>query len=155
MKFLYYVRVLLVSFEFLIVVFMAAIYLAFNDQIDTLILSGSPNEKAVDWLILYPMAVGAWVLNEARNVLFPTGGADSVLHQWEGYWRLKAHYNVGLFYCLFPIVPCVLVWLFNSIFTSWGITLFFACVVVVSVSAISFYQANVRLRELLINVSQG
>lgn len=149
---LYYMRVFFISFEFLSILMAFAFYCFFGAELDAFWRNVSPNEKALEWLFLYPVAVAVWVVKEGANVLFPSERANAILHGWPDYWRLRAHFNVGVIYCVGLAVPCVFMWLVNGLSSSKGMLTFLACALASSVSALSFFQANLRLKEILIRI---
>ena len=150
MRALYAIRVIFVSLEFLVLALSFAGWFLFFDYISDFVLGNSLNEKAVEWILLYPVSIAVWVIKEAGSVLFPSERMDSILHEWDGYWKLRVHYNTGLFYCVAPVVPCFYIWLMGFISKPLGLWVFLTCSMVSSVSAFSFYQANIRLKEILI-----
>lgn len=150
MKPLYYLKVFFISFEFFVVLFFLFLYSWFNIEITEFIKNMKFNDKAFEWLILYPISLTVWILKDGIGVLFPDEKTNVILHKWPDYWMLKAHFNVGVFYAICFTILCVAVWLSNKILTASGATIFIACTVSLSIVALSLYNAKVRIREFLI-----
>jgi hypothetical protein len=151
MKFKYYLRVFFISVEFLCLLSGFAIFLFWGEQINELLIEVKLNTKALDAVYIYPISVTVWMLSIGKTVLFPDEATNKILHQWNDYWKLKVHFNVGIFYSLFLCFINVLIWLFGNITSSLGALAFVSCFFAISVSALSFYQANLSIRELLIH----
>lgn len=148
----YYVRVTFVSLEFLCFLLAGLAFVLWGSKVDGYLSGISLNEDAVEWVFLYPIAIAAWVFNTGANVLFPSESGNVILHRWPGYWRLKAHFNVGVFYCAISALPCLFLWLTNDLVSSLGFFVCLACFSATSISAFSFFKANIKLREILISV---
>lgn len=111
------------------------------------------NEDGIKWLVLYPVGIAGWILKEGVGILFPDEKTNKILHEWDKYWMLKAHFNVGIFYAIILTAPCIYLWVTNKLATSWGAPLFASCTLAISIAAFSFYQARIKVRELLIHAN--
>lgn len=150
-KVIYYLRVLLISYEFVALILFWMTYLYYRQTIDSFVVSENINKDALKWLVIYPVGLATWMLKEGVSILFPNEIMSKILHEWTDYWQLKAHFNVGVFYAVFLSVPCIYVWATNNLTTGWGGALFLSCTFSISLAAFSFYQAKLKIKELLIN----
>jgi hypothetical protein len=144
---LYYLRVFFVSFEFLILLSSGYFYMNFPDFVLPIIKTPVFDSEAFKWFVLYPVCLAVWVFKSGVSVLFPNDSLSKKLHAWPGYWKLKAHFNVGLIYCVIWGALSLIVWAYfsgeGSIFMLW------TAVLGSSVSALSFYMADIRIKEIL------
>lgn len=152
MRAVYYCRVLFISLEFLLVVFSLFLFFLFEKTIDSFVLGHRFNADALEWVMLYPAMVAGFIFKEGAEILFPDESKNLVLHQWSGYWRLRAHVNVGTFYAVVFFVLCFLVWLLDQVLTPVGAYVFFICSLGVSISAFSFHSAKLKIKELLLHL---
>jgi hypothetical protein len=154
MKALYYLRVFFVSYEFLTLLATFGLYAIWSDEILSVFQGVRTSDDALKWLVAYPIGLAGWMLKDGVGVLFPDEKSNRILHEWPEYWRLKAHFDVGLFYSISLTVPCVLVWVFDKLKTIEGAWVFGACAVALSVSAYSFYEAKIKLKSTLIHLNE-
>lgn len=151
MKTLYYLRVFFVSFEFLTLVIAYFIYSLAGDYFANYLASATLNDDALKWIVLFPTTVIGWILKEGVSVLFPDDKLAKIFHEWPDFWKLKVHFNVGLFYCLLLGLPCILVWLMDKISTASGMVVFGGCSLALAINAWSFYSAKIHVRSALIH----
>jgi len=52
-------------------------------------------------------------------------------------------------------VPCLYLWITSKLVTPWGVTLFSACTLAISLAAFSFYGARIKIKELLIHANKS
>lgn len=150
MKAIYYVRVFFVSYEFLFLTFSAAAYFFFGDFLREKIFTFSLNEEALKWAMLFPVGIVTWTLKEGVAVLFPDDRTSKILHGWPDYWRVRAHFDVGVLNSIVYLLPCILVWFVGELDNYLGAWLFFVFAIAVSINAFSFYTAKIRIRSELI-----
>ena len=122
-------------------------------EIERAVISSTYNSDALKWLIIYPVGLATWMLKEGTKIIFPDDKMSKTLHEWKYYWQLKAHFNVGIFYAISLSALCVFVWATNNLTTGWGFSLFISCIIAISLDALSFYQAQVKVKEILIHDS--
>jgi hypothetical protein len=154
MKAIYYLRVIFVSIEALVILLGLSFFYYCGSEIVSFIVNFKPNDKALEWVVAYPLGLMAWMLKDGVSVLFPDSEKLKILHGWPGYWRLRAHFNVGLAYGLFAALVCVIVWLKGGIGSAKELYIFLVSACVLSVSASSFYLANIKLKEILIHATE-
>jgi len=150
MKAIYYLRVALVSIEVLVVLIGFLSFYFFGSKIVAFIESFKPNDKALEWVIAYPLGLMVWILKDGVSVLFPDPQNAKILHQWHGYWRLKVHFNVGIAYGLVASFICLIIWLKGGVSNAKELYIFLISASVLSVSAFSFYLANIKIKEILV-----
>lgn len=150
MRVLYLIRVIFVSFEALALV--TGIYLATNhgDMLRAVAKSMSINEDLVKWLMLLPVAVAAWIINETRLLLQEDKETVRILTKWPYYWRLKVHTWVGLGYAVTFSCMSIIPWVAKEgINTGYGLLLFATSLVGQFCVATSVYAARIRTNELI------
>lgn len=154
MKAIYYLRVIFVSIEALVILLGITLFYYCESEIVSFIVNFKPNDKALEWVVTYPLGLLAWMLKYGVSVLFPDPEKLKILHEWPGYWRLRTHFNVGLAYGLLAALVCVIVWLKGGIGSAKELYIFIVSAFVLSVSASSFYLANIKLKEILIHATE-
>lgn len=154
MKALYYLRVFFISYEFLFLIFCGAIYTAFGDSIERYFFEFPINEDALKWVMLFPISISGWTLKDGVGVIFPNDRASRVLHEWPGYWRLKAHFDVGILNSIIYLLPCVSVWFFGGLEKFEGAWVFFMFAIATALNACSFYTAKISIRSALVKVDE-
>jgi len=155
MKVIYYSRVVFISYEFVSLLASLIAYLYFEDTMHVYVQSISINEEGMKWVVLYPMGIATWMLKEGISIIFPSEETNQILHKWDKYWMLKAHFNIGIFYAIILTIPCLYLWLTSKLVTSWGISIFSACALAISLAAFSFYGARIKVKELLIQADKS
>lgn len=150
MKVIYYLRVTLVSVEVLVALLGTLFFGLFEAEIVSFIGSFKPNDKALEWVIAYPLGLMVWMLRDGVTVLFPDSEKSKILHQWPGYWGLRAHFNVGLAYGFVASLTCLIIWLKGGVSNAKELYVFLVSAIVLSISAFSFYFANIKIKEMLI-----
>lgn len=151
-KALYYARVLFISLEFLCLVTFFCIYYFYAGYIASMLNDLSVNEEAVKWMLLYPIGLVGWMFLTGTSIIFPDEKVNKILHEWPDYWKLKAHFNVGLYFSVMLAFISFLIWLFDKIGSSVGAWMFSACCVSISIAALSFYNATISIKSILVRL---
>lgn len=152
MRALYYLRVFFLSFEFACSFFGIALIILFGPSLRGSYADLQLNSEAIKWLMLFPVGIAAWTLKEGVRVLFPDGKHAKVLHEWPDYWRLKAHFNIGVLNSIAYSIPCILVWIVSPSIGFTGAWVFLTCTIALSINAFSFYGASIAVRTALLRV---
>lgn len=146
----YYLRVFIISYEFLVLVVSFIIYLALKEYVLLLYQSQSFDENAVKWLALYPCVVFAWLFKEGKGVIFPGADYDRLLSRWPDYGKLKIHFNVGLFNSILFMILCLIIFFLGKMSTFNGMWLFITFSISTSVNALTFYLAKISIKSILL-----
>lgn len=150
MRALYIIRVVLVSVEALVLVGTWLAFLYFKSEFDFLAKSFSLHDEVLKYLILMPIALAVWIINEARVLLQEDGQTVRILTAWEGYWKLKIHTWVSFGYAVLFAFISLMPWVAKSgIGTGTGFLLFLASIVGQFSLAISVYAARIRVKEII------
>jgi len=155
MKMSYYLRVFIVSYELVFLVVCLASYIFSQELLSEYFPLTSLNDDAVNWAMLFPVGIAGWTLKEGIGVIFPSEKDQKTLHEWPGYWKLKAHFDVGIFNSIVFILPCMAVWLLSGINTFIGAWVFVAFAGALSINAYSFYAAKISVKSALIRLNSG
>ena len=91
MRFFYILRVLLVSIEATILTGSWLCLTYFINSIQFFANSVELNEEVLKYLMLLPVAIAVWVINEAKLILQEDVETARILIHWPDYWRLKTH----------------------------------------------------------------
>lgn len=153
MKALYYFRIFLISNEFLFLTCCIAIYIFFGDTLRVYFLKSPINQDALEWAMLFPIGISGWTLKEGIGVIFPDDRTNKILHEWADYWKLKAHFDIGVFNSIIYLLPCISVWFFGGLDKFEGAWLFFMFAIAATLNAFSFYTAKISVRSALIKIS--
>jgi hypothetical protein len=152
MKAIYWLRVVFVSPEALILVCALLAVNNFASALDELAKSVAFNDEILKYLQALPSAVAVWVFNEGRQLLIEDKETIRVLTAWPDYWKLKAHVFVALFFALVFAAVSIAPWLFRSgIGVGAGILLFLTGIVGQLFVAASVYNARLRVKEYVAN----
>lgn len=150
---LYWVRVILVSVEAVVLFFAALIWLVFRVELQSLASNISLNDEFLQYMFVAPVGIGMWVVNESRQLLQEDKESIKVLTAWPDYPRLKVHIWVGLLYCLIFAALSLIPWAAKSgVSSGAGLLLFLASIAGQFIVAASVYTARIKVREMLAHV---
>lgn len=150
MKTLYYLRVFFIGYEFISLLAGLAIYVFYGDFLASYLAASTLNEDAVKWAMLFPIGIAGWTLKEGVGVIFPDERTTKILHEWPEYWRLKAHFNIGILNSILYLLPCIAVWFSGTLKVFEGAWMFFIFMIALSLNAFSFYAAKISVKSALI-----
>lgn len=152
MRILYTLRILIISFEALLLSIACLTWMQFDGELQSFAASLEPNQEALKYLMFLPVAIAAWVVNECRVLLQDDKETVRLLTLWEDYWRLKTHVWVALFYTLIFALISLLPWTVKAgIGSGGGLLLFIVSVVGQLVLASTVYSARIRVKEFLVH----
>lgn len=154
MKVIYYFRVFFISYEFAFLGLSAAIYLFFGELFEKPFLTMVKSEDALKWAMLFPISITGWTLKDGVGVIFPDDKTSKILHEWPDFWKLKAHFDVGIMNSIIYLIPCIIVWFTGGLSKFGGAWLFFMFAVAISLNAFSFYTAKISIRSALIKANE-
>lgn len=147
---LYWFRVIVVSLEALVLSLTVLIWLVCRVELEELASSLSLNEEFLKYMVVTPIGIGLWVVNESRQLLQEDKDSIKVLTAWPDYPKLKVHVWVGLLYCLTFAALSLVPWAARSgVSSGAGLLLFFASIAGQFIVAASVYTARIKVRELL------
>lgn len=150
MQYIYWLRVILISMEALVLLlgFLAWIYL--GPQLDYFASSLALNDEVLKYLMLLPTVLAIWVFNETRGLLQEDTETIQLLVRWPDYWQLKIHAWVSLIYAVVFSCMSLIPWVVKSGISSGGGMLLFLISIVGQLSlAISIYVARISLKEIV------
>ncbi|WP_417805192.1 hypothetical protein [Thalassospira lucentensis] len=137
------------SFEFLVIVSGALVYVFSHDVLAKFYLSLSLNKDALKWMLVAPAGLSFWIFKQGVTIFYPTEKMEALLGAWKDVWKLEAHFYVGFAYACLGLIVCSGIWLidgFNSFLLAW---IFLCSFAVIVVDAISFYFALLSIRRIL------
>ncbi|MDF2392655.1 hypothetical protein GWQ31_14995 [Aeromonas sp. 2MA4] len=153
-KLIYLFRVSLISFEFVFLL----LYLTFKNDaayfIAEIMVRHKLNSDAYEYLMLVPVAVFIWMVNEVTPILFPNEKMNALLHKWGNIWKLKLHVYIGLCYSALSFVACLLVWLLGDSSTPQNVVLLAVAITIQAISAISFLSAKIEISSISARMSE-
>lgn len=150
-KFIYYIFVVVISYEFVTVAIAALLAFAWTQPVELLLLHVKLSPESMKLLSLLPGFITAWILKECKTILFPGDGKDKVIQEWEDYWKLKAHFNVTLFYAALFASIAATPWIFAIDITSIKIFPFYMSAIIGQfLVAHSVYTAQIDIKERLV-----
>lgn len=153
-KFLYYLRTYLVSMEMLAIVISCSVFYLSEGALAGVIDIKSINEDALKWAALFPISLTIWTFKEATGVIFPDEKSSKLLHQWPDYWKLKAHFNIGIANSVIFVLPCLIVWLLGDLNSTAGVWIFLTFSIANSINTLSFYLAKISIKSILLKSEQ-
>lgn len=150
MRTLYFLRVLVVSVEALVLATSWVCATYFHGALQGFAASLALNEEVLKYLLLLPAGVAAWVANECRMLLQEDKETIRTLTSWPDYWKLKAHVWVSLIYAALFAGISMIPWTAKSgISTGFGLLIFLTSLVGQLYLAIAVYAARIRAKEIL------
>lgn len=150
MRFFYVLRVVLVSIEAVILVGSWLSLTYFLNSLQLFATSVELNEEVLKYLMLLPVAVAVWVINETKLILQEDVETTRTLTPWPDYWRLKTHTWVSVAYAIVFAVMSLIPWAAKSgISTGHGMLLFITSIAGQLCLAISVYAARIRVKEII------
>lgn len=150
----YWIRVLLVSLEALVLLLTTLIWILFAEQLQSLANSLSINEDFLSFMFLAPVGIGVWVVNESRQLLQEDKESIKLLTAWPDYPKLKIHVWIGLIYSLIFAAISLASWAAQSdVSNGAGLLILLASIAGQLIVAASVYAARIRIRELLAHAS--
>lgn len=128
------------------------LYIKYGGHIESIFDAYSINDTAVSYLVLFPVMVVAWVVREGDKVLFSNERPELVV-SWSGYWMIKSHFHVGIFNSIIFLLPCLIIWSLDFYKDFSGFYFLLVFTVALIINAFSFYLAGIRLKEIMLKVS--
>ena len=152
--FLYFLRVVLVSFEAIVLVCAALIWFNFKNQLDAVASILQLNDQFLTYILISPVAIGVWVVNESRLLLQEDKETTKLLINWPEYHMLKIHVWVGLLYALLFAIVSLVPWGAKSgVNNGVGLLLFLVAIVGQFIVAAGVYSARIKVKEITAHVS--
>jgi hypothetical protein len=150
MKILYWLRTFLVSPETLWVLLGYLVSRVFRRQLQYIAEQFSIDAEFQKYLMLLPVGLFVWTINEARNLLVEDREAARILVAWPEYWKIKAHVCVALLYGLIFACASLVPWVTSlTLDTFEGMRVFLWAVVGELIVVVCVYWARIRVRESL------
>jgi hypothetical protein len=148
--FLYWIRVLVLSYEALVLCVAAMLWLVFKRQLDLLASALSLNEDFLKYILLVPVSIALWLVNESRLLLQEDKESIRVLTEWLDYPRLKVHVWVGLIYAFIFAAISLVPWAAKAgVSNGAGLLLLLTAIAGQFFVAASVFAARIKIRELL------
>lgn len=150
MRALYFLQVIVVSVEALVLTGTWLTLEYFGIEIESFAKSLSLNDEILKYLMLMPIALAAWIINEIRVLLQEDKESIRILTEWDDYWKLKAHTWVSFGYAVVFAFMSLIPWVVKSgISSGFGLLLFVASIIGQLFLAISVYAARIRVKEII------
>lgn len=151
---LYWARVLLISFETLLLLLSAMIWFVFRSELETAAGVLALNEEFLKYMSVAPVSMGLWIFNESRVLLQEDMDTIRILTAWPDYALLKVHIWVGLLFAMLFAVASIVPWAAKAgVSHGAGLLLFMVAIVGQLIVAASIYAARIRVKELIVNAS--
>jgi hypothetical protein len=156
MRLIYAFRVVTVSAEALLLCAAFLVWKMFHEWLEIFAASLQVNEEIIKYLMLLPVVVAGWTINESRLLLQDDRETIRLLTLWDDYWRLKTHVWVALFYAVFFAALSMTPWTIKSgISTAGGLLLFVVSILGQLMVAATVYGARLRVKELLVRAERS
>ena len=150
--FLYWLRVLFISFEALILLFALMVWLVFRPQLEAAASVLTLNDEFLKYMFVAPVAVGLWVANESRLLLQEDKDTIKILTGWPEYRLLKTHIWIGLLYAMLFAAVSLVPWAAKSgVSSGTGLLLFVVAIVGQFIVAASVYAARIKVKEIIVH----
>lgn len=154
MKIIYGLRVALLSFEALILSLIPASIYYLADNIEKFSSGLSINDEVMKTILLLPLVLSAWIINELRQLLIEDKDTTKILTAWPDYWRLKAHVHTSLIYMVIFAILSLLPWgIEDGLKSGTGLIIFATSLLGQLILALNVYNARIRIREIISSLS--
>jgi len=144
-------RVLFISFEFLLVLGGLIVFF-FYDTMLTNFGVLNLNNDALKWAFILPLTIAGTTFKEGVLVLFPDEEKAKVFHEWPDYWKLKAHFNIGIFISITLSFSCFFIWMGNKLEDNRWLFLFSIFTIALLINTCSFYLAKIKIKSGLVKL---
>lgn len=152
MRLLYFLRIIIISVEFIVILALAACIKLFVQQASIFSSSLTINTELTKWAILLPISLFIWCAKEGHDLIFANQEHSKILINWPDYWRLKQHVIVSLIFSIFFCVLSAYPWMSESgISTGEGLTIFFFSCLGSLVVAGHLYFAKMAIKEIILS----
>jgi hypothetical protein len=149
MRILYFLRVVIVGFEFLILLLMAGCLLHFVHQVEMLVGMVRLNDEFKKFLILLPVTIFVWIVKEARDFVFLESEFAAALVNWPDYEKFKLHVYVSLAYAVIFLLVSITPWVSKyDLLDGVGAVLFVGGVLGNFWVAGSIYFSQISMKEI-------
>lgn len=153
MKFLYMLRVLVVSLEAVVLLLGLLAWTYLEVSLNKLASALSINEDVLKFLMLVPLGLFVWIANELRQLLVEDKDTIRILTAWPDYSLLKVHVWVALLYSVVFASLSVVPWFASSgVRAGWALLIFVASTLGQLLVAASVYSARIKVKELVAHV---
>jgi len=151
---LYAIRVFVISVEALVLLVAVLVWIYAQPLLDDVARGLGLNDELLKYLLLLPLGLAAWIVNEVRLLLHEDRETTRILTAWPDYWRLKSHVWVALLYALVFAALSIAPWVVKAGITRpSGLLLFVTSIAGQLVVAASVYAARLRVKEFVANAS--
>ena len=149
-----YIRTIVVSLEFLIVLITAALVYYRPAFIGTLRTNLNLTPDIMRYFAIAPATCLGLILNDARKVLFPAKDKKERLQSWEQYWKLRVTINVAILYAVFFLLVALFAWINTSAkYDDVTLLLIVGAILGSGVDYLSVYNAELMMNELFLKHS--
>lgn len=150
----YWFRTFIVSIEVVILLIGLFAWVHFSAYLDTTAKSLSLNDEFMKYLMLLPLALAVWIINECRLILHEDKETTRILIAWPDYQKLKTHVWVSLLYALiFASLSAAPFLVKSGLSTGVGFLLFVTSIVGQLWLAATVYAARIRVKEITAQLS--
>jgi hypothetical protein len=151
MNLLYFLRVVIISFEFTILIGMAGVLTFMGNTVGNVSVTLDVNSELMNWAVLLPISLFVWCANECRAIVIEDKESGRVLVNWPDYWKLKQHIIVALLYALVFCGISTYPWLGKvGIGSSSSLVHFLAGTLGIICVAAHLYFAKLAISEILL-----
>jgi hypothetical protein len=151
MRIAYWIRVVTISQEMLVIVLGMSAWVAFQEPISKWASLISVDGALKEYIVFLPIALFTWAATEGRQVLHAEGDSAKLLVAWPDYWKLRAHVCVSLFFGFFFATASIVPWMFGvPLAKGIGLLVFLTTSIGALVVCTSLYFARIRIREALL-----
>lgn len=144
-------KIIIISFETLFVVIVAAIYFYSPENIVSIGNHFKNNNDIWKFIPSIPLILCGFSVQYAWRILVPLGGnSNRTLHEWPNYWKLKYRVIISVILCGACVLSTVSIWIFSSSLSALMVgTIFIASIVISLTVAFNELLAALKVRELM------
>jgi hypothetical protein len=143
-----YIRTLVISFEFVLIILCAYMGFAQLDALRVLIRYVNINGEPLKYVALLPAGILVWNLALMRKIRFPERDSKKILQNWTGYYKLRVILDVALFYSVLFAVTGASIWITVTLFSpEICVLVLLGSFVGASIVGLSCYDAEIQVNE--------
>lgn len=149
MKELYFLRVLVVSFETLTLITAIMLIINFDEAATSFAQSLNINLDIIKYLALLPVGVFVWIVKETKELMFAEKENTKQFVNWPEYWRYKIHVYVSLIFGAIFSVISIIPWILKAgISDGKGLILFSCGIIGILIVATTVFFAQLSIKEI-------
>lgn len=150
MRFKYFLRVLLISPEFLLILVSYPLYAPAKNIIDIQQLKLLAESEVIKWICLLPISLGIFNIKTIKTSNYLKNDDKNLIVKWKNYWKLKCHLDVSFIYSIIFLLTSIFAFfIYDESNRFISIYIFSIGIIGQIILFISIHRSEDRLYEIL------